>query len=267
MAIRYDKKLNQEINRTIRNFNQKISRLEKEQRELFLPSKISKKELKEEVRSRTELRRKLKELQRFSKRGIEETITTKTGIKLSKYEFEELKREAARVKRNVSREISQLGKSNVKVAGKLQAATLAQMGSSDYLNRVARRKALEKDIFGLSREEFDRYRKLVKTTGKNKSYMDNVFKQNYMDMLTDLGYYTGYDNEKLQEIKTKLIALDSNKFLKLFYEDRSIKAILDYYPGITQNFTALRMEDIKDDVETLYNLLYENIDDILKDYA
>ena len=44
MAIRYDKKLNQEINRTIKNFNQKIARLEKQEREL-LPSKITKKEL------------------------------------------------------------------------------------------------------------------------------------------------------------------------------------------------------------------------------
>ena len=45
MAIRYDKKLNQEINRTIKNFNQKITRLEKQEREL-LPSKITKQELK-----------------------------------------------------------------------------------------------------------------------------------------------------------------------------------------------------------------------------
>ena len=68
MAIRYDKKLNQEINRTIKNFNQKIARLEKQEREL-LPSKITKKELKESVYTRTELQRKLKELQRFSKRS------------------------------------------------------------------------------------------------------------------------------------------------------------------------------------------------------
>ena len=43
MAIRYDKKLNQEINKTIRNFNQKIARLEKTERDLILQSKITKK--------------------------------------------------------------------------------------------------------------------------------------------------------------------------------------------------------------------------------
>ena len=46
MAIRYDKKLNQEINKTIKNFNQKISRLEKSQRDLILPNKITKKRVK-----------------------------------------------------------------------------------------------------------------------------------------------------------------------------------------------------------------------------
>ena len=61
MAIRYDKKLNQEINRTIKNFNQKIARLEKQERDL-LPSKITKKSLKSNVYTRTELQRKLKEL-------------------------------------------------------------------------------------------------------------------------------------------------------------------------------------------------------------
>ena len=66
VAIRYDKKINQEINRTIKNFNQKIARLEKEQRDLILPDKITKKALKESVYTRTELKRKLKELQRYS---------------------------------------------------------------------------------------------------------------------------------------------------------------------------------------------------------
>ena len=60
MAIRYDKKLNNEINRVVKNFNQKIARLEKQEREL-LPAKISTKQLKSESYSRTDLRRKLKE--------------------------------------------------------------------------------------------------------------------------------------------------------------------------------------------------------------
>ena len=87
MAIRYHKKLNQEINRTIKNFNQKIARLEKQEREL-LPSKITKQELKNTSFTRAELQRKLKELQRFSKRGAEDIIETKGDVKLTQYRQE-----------------------------------------------------------------------------------------------------------------------------------------------------------------------------------
>ena len=266
MAIRYDKKLNQEINKTIKNFNQKIARLEKQQREL-LPSKITKKDLKNSVYTRTELQRKLKELQRFSKRGAEEVIETKGGVKLTQYEIQNIKRENARVKRNITREINRLKVNKPKIFGKIQSSTFSEMGDTDYLNLVARRKALEKDINVLSREEFERFTKLIEKTGKNQQYMNSVFKENYFEMLTDLAYYFDYDNDKLNELKEKLMNLKPNDFLKLFKEDKSIRAILDYYPIITKNFSAMNPDDIKEDVTNLYDNLIDNLDEILKDYA
>lgn len=188
MAIRYDKKLNQEINRTIKNFNQKIARLEKQGREL-LPSKISKKELKNSVYNRRELQRKLRELQRFGTRGVEDIIETKGGARLTRYDYQNIKRESTRVKQNITREINRLKVDKPKIFGKTQASTFSEMGDTDYLNLVARRKALEKDINKLSRDELERFTKLIEKTGKNQQYMNNIFKQNYFDMLTDLAYY------------------------------------------------------------------------------
>lgn len=266
MAIRYDKKLNQEINRTIKNFNQKIARLEKQEREL-LPTKITKKDLKSNVYTRTELQRKLKELQRFSTRGAEDVITTSGGVRLTKYELNEIKRENARVKRNITREINRLKTDKPKIFGKKQTSTFSEMGDTDYLNLVARRKALEKDINKLSREEFERFTKLVEKTGKNQAYMNNIFKENYFKMLTDLAYYYDYDANKLNILRQKLMNLKPNSFLKLFKEDKSVRAIIDYYPVITKNFNAINPDDIKEDVVNLYDSLIDNIDDIIKDYV
>lgn len=266
MAIRYDKKLNQEINRTIKNFNQKIARLEKQEREL-LPNKITKKDLKENVYTRTELQRKLKELQRFSVRGAEDVITTSGGVRLTKYELNEIKRENARVKRNITREINRLKTDKPKIFGKKQTSTFSEMGDTDYLNLVARRKALEKDINKLSREEFERFTKLVEKTGKNQAYMKSIFKENYFEMLTDLAYYFDYDTNKLNLLRQKLMNLKPNDFLKLFKEDKSVRAILDYYPVVTKNFNAINPDDIKEDVVNLYDSLIDNIDDIIKDYV
>ena len=266
MAIRYDKKLNQEINRTIKNFNQKIARLEKEQKDL-LPSKITKKSLKSTVYTRSELQRKLKELQRFSKRGAEDIITTSGGVRLTKYELNEIKRENARVKRNITREINRVKTEKPKIFGKKQTSTFSEMGDQDFLNLVARRKALEKDVNKLTREEFERFTKLVEKTGKNQQYMNNIFKENYFDMLSKLAYYFDYDNEKLTYLKDKLMSLQPNDFLKLFKEDKSIRAILDYYPIVTNSFNAINPDDIKEDVTNLYDNLVNNIDEIVKDYA
>ena len=266
MAIRYDKKLNQEINRTIKNFNQKIARLEKQDREL-LPSKITKKDLKSGVYTRTELRRKLKELQRFSRRGAEDIIETSGGVRLTQYNYQNIKRENARIKRNITREINRLRVNKPKIFGKTQTSTFSEMGDHDYLNLVARRKALEKDINKLSRDELERFTKLIEKTGKNQQYMNSIFKQNYFDMLTDLGYYFDYDNDKLNILKQKLMNLKPNDFLKLFKEDKSIRAILDYYPIVTNSFNAINPDDIKEDVINLYGNLIDNIDMILQDYA
>lgn len=272
MAIRYDKKLNQEINKTIRNFNQKIARLEKTERDLILPSKITKKELKESVYNRQDLRRKLKELQRYSTRGIEETIETTGGVKISRYELGNIQREARRVKSSLTREINKLKSTSPKVLGKTQARTFAQMGDQYFLNLQARRKALEKgDIKTLTGEQLKQYKTLLAKTSRNKNYYNNIFKENYLQMLTDLGYYY-IGNDKTNELKEKLLKLDSEKFLKLFREDKAIQSILYYYPTVVNKFDDnkgmyINPSDLQDDVEDLYNALIENIDEILKDYA
>ena len=56
-------------------------------------------------------------------------------------------------------------------------------------------------------------------------------------------------------------------FLKLFKEDKSIRAILDYYPVVTNSFNAINPDDIKEDVINLYDNLIDNIDEIIQDYA
>lgn len=263
MAIRYDKKIEKEINKVIRNFNQKIRRLEKEEKKL-LPKTITKKEIKENVYNRNELRRKLNELKRFSKRGAEEIVTLKSGEKTTKYELENIKRESARIKRNISKEIKNLEKKNVRIFGKEQAATFSEMGDTYYLNLQAQRRALEKNINKLKKDELQRYKNLIKKISQNREYMNEIFKESYLKMLTELGYYFEIDNRKLEKIKEKIMTLNVQKFLKLFNEDKAIKSILDYYIPFTKDFTIVNYEDIKEDVANLYEALYESIDEIVK---
>lgn len=275
MAIRYDKKLENEITKTVRNFNAKISRLEKNEREL-LPDKVSKQAIKQ-INNRADLKRKLQELQRFSKRGAEDIITTKGGVRITQYTLNNLKQQTKRVKQNITREISRLRTEKPKVFGKEQDITFAQMGDEYYLTTLKRKEKLDKSFLELSQEEFESYENLVNRLTQNEGYMNYVFKENYLKMLTDLGYYYKYSKTKLKIIKKRLIELNNSDFLELFRSDKSISAVLNYYPVVTgqinlknkrgKNNVGINPKDIQADVYSLYDNLYDNLDEILKDYA
>ena len=268
--IRYDTNLNLRINKAIRNYNQKITRINKyeDNYNYRTPQKITKKMLKDNVYTRRELLRKLDQIERFSKRGAENTFQTAGGYIISNYEFENLKRERARVKRIISREMTRLEREKPKVYGKEQVRTYAQMGDTYYTNLKDKREKLEQSIEMLKRDEFERYETFVYKAGRNLEYNNSLFRENYKKMLTDLAYYTGYDKERMtlddeklktlkrkrnsEEIFKKLdlqvdedgnvtinkikyleYAIDNiksgNKFYKLFNEEKSIKTIIEYY--------------------------------------
>ena len=77
----------------------------------------------------------------------------------------------------------------------------------------------------------------------------------------------GYNMSLGGNVNTKPTQIDENLVLKLFKEDKSIRAILDYYPIVTNSFNAINPDDIKEDVINLYDNLIDNIDMILQDYA
>lgn len=263
MAIRYDKRINSEIRKVISNFNSKISRLSREERNLLLPEKVSIRELKRNVTSRSELRRELAKLKRYSQRGIEETIKTIGGLEISRYELEETARETRRIKANLTRQINRVSNITPTVFGVKQSAIYSQMGLEQLSNLKARRKSLEKDIKKLSSLDFKDFQKQLAINKQKEKYRAEVFMDNYIDkMLFNLGYFVGYDKEKINNIKDKIKQLDEKQFLKLFETDEGIRAIRDYYPEIHRN----SMEKIKDDITTLYDELDKNIDSIIKDY-
>lgn len=263
MAVRYNKKLNTEINRVVNNFNSKINRLSKKDSTLPLPQKVSIKQLKKEVTNRAELKRYLGKLSRFSERGAEKVIRTSGGVELTKYEIQETRREARRLKASLTRRINQLGNTVPTVFGIKQSATYAQMGLEQLSNLKARRRSLEKDITMLSKQELKDYQKQLKINKEKEKYRAEQFMTSYTDkMLFDLGYYVGYDKEKIQYIKNKLMELDEQQFLKLFETDEGIRAIKDYYPESHRK----NMEKIRNEVTMLYDQLYSNIDKLVEDY-
>lgn len=262
MAIRYDKKLSREIRRTVTNFNAKVRRLEKLQREL-IPSRVSVASLKEEFTSRSDLQRKLKELQSFSKRGAEDIITTEGGVRTTRYEFKLTKERARIAKIRLSREIRILGEATPIVYGKHQPRKFVEMGSEELSNLQARREKLNKNIETMSKKQWERYQDLIDKTYKRwDTKQGKIYRESYYKILRDAGYAAGANPEDIEKIINGLEKLSQTQLGAAYDSDRNFKKILNGYIGfklqgaITSTSTADAIEE-----------LAKNIDELVSFYA
>lgn len=265
--IRYNKELINKINKTVRNYNAKINRLQKQNPTLSLPEKISAKSLKNISDTRTELNRNLQRLKRFSKRGAEENIVLPTGEIISNYELSELKRESARLQRNLTRRINELASTTPKVAGIKQDYNYAEMGDMRLNNMIAKRDTLARMNKNIRKTgSLKNFAKLIETTRNKQNYQISIFRNNYIDkMLTYQAYAIGYDKEKINTIKEKLNRLSDKDFLRFFDEEKLVQMVRDKYIDSTK----LKGDDyfsFESEMNNIFDELYENIDDYLKDY-
>lgn len=259
--VKITTKTSNELNRVIRNFNAKVKRLEKSGRDLELPQKITKKELLSNINSSQELKRNMKQLQRFSRKGVEESIMMASGEKISIWEKQEFIIQKRSATAKLTKKIKDLQVKPVKVAGKKQSGTFETVGDSSYLNLVAQRERIRNKRFeDMTKRDLQRYKSLTRKILKDGH--NSVFRESYKTMVIDMAYKYGFDQDKTDQILDKIDQLKDKEFLKLFNEDRAIKSILFYYSG-----TKKKVDDFTPEIITLFEEVYANIDEILKDYS
>lgn len=267
MAIRYNREQRLTLENAVRNFNRKISKLEKLDRSLLLPERVDYMDIINSSTSKAELTRKIESLKRFTSREGSKIITTPEGVKTVNYIISETERNLRSVKAKLSKQIKELESITPTIFGTPVDASYKQMGSEALNNLKARRKVLNVGrVKNLSKQGIKNIQKQIQVNIRKMKYKAEIFKNNYIEkMLFNLAYYTGYDDkEKLNYIRSKLNELDEKTFLKLFNTEKAIERITDYYPEITNTRTS--PEKISDEVSELYNELYNNIDEIVARY-
>ena len=262
MAIRYTKNLTADINKIVRNYNAKISRLEKIEEELYLPEKTSINEIKEMAHNRRELNRMLKDLQRFSKKGMEKTVSFSSGVEMSRYEAEKLKNNLRIAKAKATRELKNFKSTPIKVFGIPQ--NTPHEYDEAYLNLKAQREQLDKDISKLSKRELERLESNINDL-LNSYDAENLYKNNWLDMFDKLSYYGEIDESKKKQILERLDKLSPSNFTKLYRNEKSIKAMQELYKDVVRNKSNVD-DELTNDINEVISNFYNNLDIILKDY-
>lgn len=261
MAIRYDKKINKEIYRTVYEFNKKVKELEGMEG-VLIPEKISTKELKRSVYDRRELRRELKNIKKFLKPGAEEIIKTQAGF-ISKYDIDVLKSNIRSAKARVNAKLQKMYNTELYLEGTKTKNTYATMGSQRYLNLKTKREALNKDIKTLDRDELRRYINLV--NANIRSDRNKEWKESYLDILEKEAYQFNVDKKYLDNIREKMMKLPADKFIEVYNKELGIQSIAEMYRMMMERTkNGLSLEGIKENVTSLYKNLSDKINKIVR---
>lgn len=276
MAYKISKDSEAELKKAISKFNSKIKRLESVDREIDIPEKANITAIKERVTNKWELNREIDKLERFTQRNAEELIKNKSGVVLSRWEFENIQREQKRLSARLLREIERYGKIKPSEFGEKQALSYAQMGDDKLFNLKSRYKAISnKNIKDINRDQLSKLIGYINTTNANyRSTKKEIFYDNFIDgTLLNLGYIIGYDKDKINHIKDKLNELTPDQFIKAFNSELSLRYIQDKNvspdkskPQEEQQLTEKQIGQLTDDLTPVLDELYENIDTIVESY-
>ena len=186
--IRWRQSDAEQLARTVKNYNAKISRILKKDPTAisYLPEKMTMKEARERIETRADFNRLNNSLKRFSKRGAEKAVSSSRGAKATKWEVHEFNLKQSIVNRKRKKEREAIEAKEVKIAGKGTGQTRAQMGSIKE-NEL---KDSRKNFFNQSQKEWELARKNMDkllNSAETKKKREKM-RENYIKGLREGGF-------------------------------------------------------------------------------
>lgn len=129
--IRWRESDHAELNRLVKNFNAKLTRIAKSNPDAlpYMPERVSKKDLVNQIATRGDLKAIQRKLSNFTKRGAEEVLESKHGAKASRWEVEEFKNNQRIENIRRAKRRKELGEQDVKIGGQTTGVKRKEMGS------------------------------------------------------------------------------------------------------------------------------------------
>lgn len=220
--IRWSEADNLDLKRAVKNFNAKISRLEKKYPEMknALPDKVTVKQMKELIDTRQDLKRELNALRRFSKKGAEEIVTLDNNdynLKITKWQKQEITRRIGIINRKRKKRHDELMQQEATYGGEGLGYTVGQigMGKSDEValrpmnafTPKMTRADLKKKYANVLKESQSMYWE-QRELGLMNTYIDEMLKnfnpkdvQEIIEAIQDIGFSEFYEKYNADQMK------------------------------------------------------------------
>ena len=216
-GIRWNDDLNNEVKRTVKNYNAKVKRLEtkyKDRSDVVIPERVSVKEIKELVGTKRDLSRELNSLKRFSKRGAEEIVDVpivEDNIKITKWQKTEMNRRKGIINRTRAKRKEQIEDIEMTSGGKSLGYKRSDfgMGKADELSLKPTKAFTKKMTKGDIQKKAKSLRKHSQSDYFNKA--DRRLMDNYVKALKET-----YGEDAVKDIVDAIEGMDFPDFYKKF---------------------------------------------------
>ena len=247
MGIRFNKAYNQRIRSVVKNFNAKVARAEAKGIET-LPSKISTKGLKDAYILRSDLDRRLKQLENFSVQKTQNIYRVGEDLtRMTEWEYETMMRNKSATLRKVNAELKrqkQLDRLNKRILPSERTRQLKRTVKSLKITPMAATAA-----------QLKRMSAIIRRYNEGRAESDAQFYENFFDMLWASVPYVDADEDTIQEIHDMLEQLTPQQLLDLYHNEQLLKNIVeDYNKYIDTQGYALTDREVQRKNETLQNL-------------
>lgn len=264
MPIRYDKKLNRQLLRTVQNYNKKITRMERAG--VAVPAeKVRVRDIKREFTDRRELLSYMRELRKLSKRGVENIVyIDRYGKEYSEYEFKIGGFRQRRALRMGARLLEKARKTHRTEGGEAEAQTL--MGTDYVSNLEANIERLKKARYSKNLTKEQRaaiVRASVKIIGTKKYQF--TLKANFGKELYALCEVANIPRDVPDTIMELLDKLDGKQFEMLRSAEELIVKIEEYYPRLKDAKTPADRIRVGREVRPFIMALYETLPRIIEE--
>lgn len=254
MAIRFDKKFNQEIRREVDNINKKIRYAKKSGRQ-HLPRPVSVREIKARYSSRyatrAELRRELAAYRKANVADLSKSVELENGVRISLFAYRESERKRIRLLRLAKRNLQAMQAKDYDsslVFAKARTSTLENIVSELQKGSRASEYQIQK-INKMYSQEF--------SSEKKDSFENALY-----DTLAEHMKFNGLSDAENRELMRKLRSMDIDELIKMNREDEDFAEILDRYKK-HGTYTDVDQKTIQD----AYRNIFEKLDNLVEEYA
>ena len=238
MAKRYNIKWtdadNRELRKAVKNFNAKISRLEKkvDKRSLHaLPERVTVKQMRELISTRNDLKRELNSLKRFSQKGAEEFVTlpdNEYNTTITKWERNEISRRTAVINRKRKARYEDVFNLPATSGGEELGYTVGQQIESIGMGSIAENELKEVSAFTPTMNRAGAHYRLNALRQEHQDAFwekkEMVLRQNYInELMKDKFAY-----EDIADIVEHIENMDFTDFYKTFLQEGG--TMEDLYP-------------------------------------